>query len=63
LILSELKGFQNFWRHNSQSFSLHKEDYIFIKYDEATYSFMLFVYLQKVVNGGAKIHRQFAEGR
>jgi hypothetical protein len=33
------------------------------KYDEAAYSFMLMAYLQKVVNGGALVHRQFSEGR
>jgi hypothetical protein len=58
-----LKEFQTFWRHDSESFPLHKQDYIFIKYDEATYSFILLSFLQRAVNSGAKLHRQFAEGR
>ncbi|MDR1871481.1 MAG: hypothetical protein LBS60_06070 [Deltaproteobacteria bacterium] len=33
------------------------------KYDEAAYLIILMAFLQRVVNGGALVHRQFAEGR
>ncbi|MDR1871827.1 MAG: AAA-like domain-containing protein [Deltaproteobacteria bacterium] len=33
------------------------------KYDEAAYVIILMAFLQRVVNGGALVHRQFAEGR
>jgi hypothetical protein len=33
------------------------------KYDEAVYTIILLAFLQRVVNGGALVHRQFAEGR
>jgi hypothetical protein len=33
------------------------------QYDEAAYSLILMAYLQKVVNGGALVHRQFCQGR
>jgi signal recognition particle receptor subunit beta len=58
-----LKEFQKFWRHDSRSFPLRYKDFAAFKYDEATYSFMLLAYMQKVVNSGGKVHRQFAEDR
>jgi hypothetical protein len=32
------------------------------KYDEAAYSIILLAFLQRVVNGGARVYRKFAEG-
>jgi hypothetical protein len=58
-----LKEFQIFWRHDSRSFPFRYKDFAAFKYDEATYTFMLLAYMQKVVNSGGKVHRQFAEGR
>jgi hypothetical protein len=58
-----LKEFQNFWRKGSMSFPLRHSEFSASQYDEATYSFMLEAFLQRVANGGAKIFRQFAEGR
>jgi hypothetical protein len=48
---------------NLSSFLKQIKDLLSRKYDEAAYSFMLMAYLQKVVNGGALVHREFAEGR
>jgi hypothetical protein len=58
-----LTSFQSFWRHNSSSFPFFKSNFATHKFDEATYSFMLLAYLQKIVNGGAIVDRQYAEGR
>jgi hypothetical protein len=58
-----LIDFQKFWRHDSRSFPFLKSDFAAHKFDEATYSFMLLAYLQKIVNGGAIVDRQYAEGR
>jgi hypothetical protein len=58
-----LKEFQRFWRHDSRSFPFRYVDFAAFKYDEATYSFMLLSYLQKVINSGTKVYRQFSEGR
>jgi hypothetical protein len=58
-----LEQFQSFWRHDSRSFPLRYKDFAAFKYDEATYSFMILAFLQKVVNSGGKVHRQYAEGR
>jgi hypothetical protein len=38
-------------------------DLVSSKYDEAVYTIILLAFLQRVVNGGALVHRQFAEGR
>jgi hypothetical protein len=38
-------------------------DLVSRKYDEAVYYLIMMAFLQRVVNGGALVHRQFAEGR
>jgi hypothetical protein len=38
-------------------------DLISRKYDEAVYYVIMLAFLQRVINGGALVHRQFAEGR
>jgi hypothetical protein len=58
-----LTDFQNFWRHDSNSFPYLKGDFAVNKFDEATYSFMLLAYLQKIVNSGAKVKREYALDR
>ncbi|MDR1309204.1 MAG: hypothetical protein LBL95_04815 [Deltaproteobacteria bacterium] len=58
-----LKEFQRFWRQGSDSFPFRHKDFAAFKYDEATYSFMLLAYLQKIVNSGGLVFRQYAEGR
>jgi hypothetical protein len=63
LMTDVLKDFQKFWRHDSNSFPLRKNTATALNLDEATYFFMLLAYLKKVVNSGAKVHRQYAEGR
>jgi hypothetical protein len=63
LMTDLLKDFQQFWRHNSQSFPLRYKNLNAFKYDEATYSFILLAYLQKVINSGGQVYRQFSEGR
>ncbi|MDR1109400.1 MAG: hypothetical protein LBP92_01585, partial [Deltaproteobacteria bacterium] len=64
LFMSELlKEFQKFWRQGSGSFPFRHKDFAAFKYDEATYSFMLLAYLQKVVNSGGQVYREYAEGR
>ena len=51
-----LKGFQRFWRENADSY-LKKSDYL-----EATPHLILQAYLQRVVNGGAVIEREYSLG-
>jgi hypothetical protein len=51
-----LKGFQEFWRDHSESW---RERF---QYKEAAPHLILLAYLQRVVNGGAKITREFATG-
>ncbi|MDR3135269.1 MAG: AAA-like domain-containing protein [Deltaproteobacteria bacterium] len=63
LMTKLLADFQKFWRHDSRSFPFLKADFAAHKFDEATYSFMLLAYLQKIVNSGAIVDRQYAEGR
>ncbi|MDR0550361.1 MAG: ATP-binding protein [Deltaproteobacteria bacterium] len=58
-----LREFQKFWRHDSRSFPARYKDFAASKYDEATYTFMLLAYLQKIINSGGSVHRQFSEGR
>jgi hypothetical protein len=58
-----LKEFQKFWRHDSSSFQFRYKNFAAFKYNEAAYTFMLLAYLQKVVNSGGKVHRQFSEDR
>jgi hypothetical protein len=58
-----LKRFQNFWLHDSDSFPKRPSDLADIKYDEATVAFSLLAYLQKVLSAGARVHRNFSEGR
>jgi hypothetical protein len=58
-----LKEFQIFWRYDSRSFPFRYKDFAAFKYDEATYTFMLLAYMQRVVNSGGKVFRQFAEDR
>jgi len=52
-----LKGFQEFWRENSTSWV---ERY---QYKEAAPHLILQAFLQRLVNGGGKIYREFATGR
>lgn len=56
-----LKDFQDFWRKNSEIF---KERYSFQIYDyvEAAPHLVLQAFLQRVINGGGDIHREFAAG-
>ncbi|MDR1110831.1 MAG: ATP-binding protein [Deltaproteobacteria bacterium] len=64
LLMSELlREFQGFWRQGSDSFPFRHKDFAAFKYDEATYSFMLLAYLQKIVNSGGLVYREYAEGR
>jgi hypothetical protein len=64
LLMSGLLGeFQRFWRQGSGSFPFRHSDFAAFKYDEATYSFMLLAYLQKIVNSGGLVYREYAEGR
>jgi hypothetical protein len=48
---------------DSLSFILRVKDAIARQYDEAAYSLLLMAFLQKVVNSGALVHRQFSQGR
>ena len=52
-----LDGFQQFWRENSEVWS---ERY---QYREAAPHLILMAYLQRVLNGGGHILREFASGR
>ena len=52
-----LAEFQQFWRENSDIW-VEREDY-----REAAPHLILMAYLQKVVNGGAQVAREFATGR
>jgi hypothetical protein len=51
-----LRGFQEFWRDHSEAW---RERF---QYKEAAPHLILLAYLQRVVNGGAKITREFATG-
>ena len=51
-----LRGFQAFWRDHSDAW---RERF---QYKEAAPHLILLAYLQRVVNGGAKITREFATG-
>jgi hypothetical protein len=48
---------------DSFSFITRVKDAVARQYDEAAYSLLLMSFLQKVVNGGALVHRQFSQGR
>ncbi|MDR1110830.1 MAG: hypothetical protein LBP92_09120 [Deltaproteobacteria bacterium] len=64
LPMSELlREFQGLWRQGPGSFPFRHKDFVASKYDEATYSSMLLAYLQKAVNGGGQVYREYAEGR
>jgi len=52
-----LKAFQQFWRENSESFTKG------IQYQEAAPHLMLQAFLQRVINGGGSIVREYALGR
>lgn len=52
-----LKGFQEFWRENSE---IWMEKY---QYKEAAPHLVLQAFLQRVVNGGGEILREYASGR
>lgn len=51
-----LKGFQAFWRDNSEIWPER------LQYREAAPHLILLAFLQRVINGGAKIDREFATG-
>ncbi|MBP1583784.1 MAG: hypothetical protein J6866_07500, partial [Victivallales bacterium] len=53
-----LKGFQAFWRENSEMFTAQKHDY-----PEALPHLVLMGFLQRVVNGGGRIVRDASLGR
>ncbi|MDR1855932.1 MAG: AAA-like domain-containing protein [Desulfovibrio sp.] len=53
-----LKEFQKFWRENSEIW----KDKFKTKYSHAAAQLLLHTFLQRVTNGGAKIHREFALG-
>ena len=55
---SLLKAFQQFWRENSEAYSRQV-----IQYTEAVPHLMLQAFLQRVINGGGQIVREFALGR
>jgi hypothetical protein len=63
LMTDVIKGFQKFWVHDSTSCPISKNIASALNLDEATYSFMLIAYLQKIIKSLAKIHHQYAEGR
>jgi hypothetical protein len=48
---------------DSSSFINRVKNVIANQYDEAAYSLLLLSFLQKVVNGGALVHREYAQGR
>jgi hypothetical protein len=52
-----LKEFQTFWRENSESWE-EKSDYT-----EAFPHLLLMAFLQRVLNGGGRIEREYAAGR
>ncbi len=52
-----LKGFQDFWRENSDIWS---EKY---QYKEAAPHLIMQAFLQRVINGGGTINREYATGR
>jgi len=56
-----LKEFQDFWCKNSEIFKEHSNARIY-DYVEATPHLVLQAFLQRVINGGGKIHREFAAG-
>jgi hypothetical protein len=58
-----LTSFQLFYRKNSESFPKQFKNLVALKFDEATFAFMLQSYLQKAVNSGAIVHREYSEGR
>ena len=53
-----LKAFQVFWRENSEIFTAQAKDYT-----EALPHLVLMGFLQRVVNGGGRIVREYAYGR
>ncbi len=58
LEMSELlKGFQQFWRENAEAFTKRSTDYT-----EALPHLVLMGFLQRVVNGGGRIIREYALG-
>ena len=52
-----LKAFQTFWRENADIWTTKYD------YPEAAPHLILMAYLQRVLNGGAQIAREFATGR
>jgi hypothetical protein len=52
-----LKEFQSFWRENSEVWEEH------INYTEAFPHLLLMAFLQRVLNGGGRIDREYAAGR
>ncbi|MDR1085907.1 MAG: hypothetical protein LBP22_13900 [Deltaproteobacteria bacterium] len=58
-----LISFQEFYRRNSESFPKHFKNLAALKFDEATFAFMLLSYFQKAVNSGVVVHREYAEPR
>jgi len=56
-----VKDFQSFWRENSEIWDTrYKNDYY--NYDEAAPHLVMLAFLQRVVNGGGEVHREFALG-
>lgn len=53
-----LRAFQEFWRENSESYTKQAKDYT-----EALPHLVLMGFLQRVVNGGGRIVREYAFGR
>ncbi|MDR2197980.1 MAG: AAA-like domain-containing protein [Deltaproteobacteria bacterium] len=58
-----LKDFQQHWRQNVYSFPKRNKMLDAFKYDEAVHIMMLFPYVQKALNGAAKVYREYLEGR
>jgi len=56
-----LKEFQDFWHKNSEILKEHSNARIY-DYIEAAPHLVLQAFLQRVINGGGKIHREFAAG-
>lgn len=53
-----LRGFQQFWRENSEMYTNRDE-----QYTEALPHLVLMGFLQRVINGGGRITREYALGR
>jgi hypothetical protein len=58
-----LKGFQDFWRREGSSAARRNPDILATRYDESTFVIILLAYLQRAVNSGASVFREYSAGR